>query len=197
MIFFLESFFAGCVIGFGGMIFLSVDNRIIGSLLFSFGLLTIIAKQYRLYTGQIAFLKAKVGDARDKITTLIFNMLGVAVVGLIAKNIMSFDTSALCALKLSRPLPVVFFLALFCGALMYLAVSNYNSTNNALYVIMPIMIFILCGFEHCIANVFYFVINGTINVEISLFFVVSIVGNSLGSILWYQADKYINKKVFK
>jgi formate/nitrite transporter FocA (FNT family) len=40
--------------------------------------------------------------------------------------------------------------------MMYLAVNGWRKTQNPLTVIMPIMFFILCGFEHCIANFGYF-----------------------------------------
>lgn len=196
-IFFLKFLLAGCTIGFGGMVFLTVENKTIGSLLFSFGLLSIITKQYNLYTGQVAFLKPQKKDIVEKILMLVLNMIGIGVMGVITKVAMGFDTSSLCSLKMSRPLPTVFLLAVFCGVLMYLAVSNYNSTHNVLYVVMSIMMFVLCGFEHCIANVFYFVINGVFNTEILLFFIVSVLGNTLGSILWFQTDKYITNKVSK
>ena len=44
---------------------------------------------------------------------------------------------------------------MFCGLLMYIAVTGFQKTNNFIIVIMPVMFFILCGFNHCIADMFY------------------------------------------
>lgn len=41
---FIKSVYAGFMIGVGGCVYLSVDNKIVSSLLFSFGLLTIVVQ---------------------------------------------------------------------------------------------------------------------------------------------------------
>lgn len=51
-----KSILAGILIGLGVIINLQSENPIIGALLFSFGLLTIIRMQLNLYTGKIGFL---------------------------------------------------------------------------------------------------------------------------------------------
>jgi len=51
-----KSILAGILIGLGVIINLQSENPIIGALLFSFGLLTIIQMQLYLYTGKIGFL---------------------------------------------------------------------------------------------------------------------------------------------
>ena len=48
---FKKSILAGILIGLGVIINLQSDNRIIGALLFSFGLLTIIEMHLLLFTG--------------------------------------------------------------------------------------------------------------------------------------------------
>ena len=53
---FIKSVYAGFMIGVGGCVYLSVDNKIAGSLLFSFGLLTIVVQGFSLYTGKIGFV---------------------------------------------------------------------------------------------------------------------------------------------
>ena len=50
------SILAGILISFGGIIYLMSPNKIIGSLLFSFGLATIVCQGYALYTGRIGYL---------------------------------------------------------------------------------------------------------------------------------------------
>ena len=60
----------------------------------------------------------------------------------------------------------------------------YKKKSDSLYVIMPIMIFILCGFDHCIANMYYFAINPVpaLQLRTLFFFIINIIGNSIGSI---------------
>lgn len=43
-----------------------------------------------------------------------------------------------------------------CGICIQMAVNNWKAKNKSLGVILPVMIFILCGFEHCIADAFYY-----------------------------------------
>jgi formate/nitrite transporter FocA (FNT family) len=73
-----------------------------------------------------------------------------------------------------------FLRSLGCGAMMYIAVDGYKNNNHPLTVIMPVMCFILCGFDHCIANYGYMAMNG------DLFcwqLPVWVVGNGLGSLM--------------
>ena len=55
---FLKAVYAGFMIGIGGIVYLSVENKVVGSLLFSFGLLTIVTQGFFLYTGKVGFVKS-------------------------------------------------------------------------------------------------------------------------------------------
>ena len=55
---FIKAVYAGFMIGIGGMVYLAVENKIVGSMLFSFGLLTIVTQGFFLYTGKIGFLRS-------------------------------------------------------------------------------------------------------------------------------------------
>jgi len=48
---------SGIMIGFGGVVFLMCENRVVGSLLFSFGLLTIVCQGFALYTGRVGYFR--------------------------------------------------------------------------------------------------------------------------------------------
>ena len=54
---FVKSVYAGFMIGIGGIVYLSVENKVMGSLFFSFGLLTIVTQGFYLYTGKIVFVE--------------------------------------------------------------------------------------------------------------------------------------------
>lgn len=180
----LKSIFAGIMIGIGGCIFLRCDHRYIGAFLFSFGLLSILNLEGLLYTGRIGFFEFHTDRMKDQILHYIIilsgNMIGALFIGLLTLNLSStvfFD-------KLNKSCLELFISSFFCGALMYLAVELYKKNSNSLYVIMPIMIFILCGFDHCIANMYYFAINPVpaLQLRTLFFFVINIIGNTIGSI---------------
>ena len=52
----IKSIFAGVMIGIAGTVFLRVDNNIIGSFLFSIGLLVICMYGMNLYTGKVGYI---------------------------------------------------------------------------------------------------------------------------------------------
>ena len=78
---------------------------------------------------------------------------------------------------------------------MYIAVNNYKKENDVIgkymTIFMGVMAFILCGFEHCVANMFYFSIAGTFSLKVFAYLLVMILGNSVGSVIiaWYY-NKY-------
>ena len=72
---FIKAVYSGFMIGIGGMIYLSVENKIIGSLLFSFGLLTIVTQGFYLYTGKIGFVR-KIAELVDMAVVIAGNYVG-------------------------------------------------------------------------------------------------------------------------
>jgi len=190
----IKSIFAGIMIGLGGLIYLSVDNKYIGAFLFSMGLLTILYKGYHLYTGRIYSLKPTKEDILEKIRILLGNFVGAFIImGGLIRFSARFDTANLWNSKLSNNWYTVLVMSILCGILMYIAVSLFNDTRNPLLVVMPIMIFILSGCEHCIANAFYLAIATNISSKMIVYVLVNILGNTIGSVLWYRLEKTISK----
>ena len=70
---------------------------------------------------------------------------------------------------------------------MYIAVNNYKNSKNEIGkyigIFMCVMTFILCGFEHCVANMFYIVAAKMLSLKSLLYLLIMILGNSCGSIL--------------
>ena len=52
----IKSILAGIMIGIGGTIYLSLDNKIVGSILFAIGLFIIVVYSFNLYTGKMGYL---------------------------------------------------------------------------------------------------------------------------------------------
>ena len=86
-------------------------------------------------------------------------------------------------MKFSKTALTLFINASFCGALIHFAVKN----KKTILTIFAVMIFILIGAEHCIADFPYLLFNlSPINI---LKFVCIVLGNSLGAILIERLNK--------
>ena len=64
-----KAILAGMMIALAGTVNLSVDNKYLGSFLFSFGLITIIIQDWWLYTGKVGVLEIP-GDIDYLLVTL-------------------------------------------------------------------------------------------------------------------------------
>ena len=189
---FIKSVYAGLMIGIGGIIYLSLDNPVIAAFLFSFGLLTIITQQFNLFTGKIGFVKTK--EQLKAIPVIIIgNFIGTFLISIFAKlGNLPISADIICANKLNKDIFTIFILAIFCGVLMYLAVDNYNKTKNIVFIILPVVIFILSGFEHSIANMFYFSLAGVWSVKAVVYILVMICGNAFGALGFNYIKERIN-----
>ena len=173
-----KSILAGILIGLGVIINVQSEIPAMGALLFSFGLLTIIYMQLNLFTGKIGFIANN--SIPFLLIMLLFNFIGIAVtVGLYALGNQNFIglLSAAAATKFSKNILTLYFNGMFCGALIHFAVKN----KQTILTIFAIMIFILIGAEHCVADFPYLLINFS---WMNLLKLVSIIiGNSVGAIL--------------
>ena len=97
-------------------------------------------------------------------------------------NILIEKAQSLSQVKVNDNILSLFFLAILCGIMMYLAVVGYNKKENLLLIILPIMIFILCGFEHSIADMFYFNLAWAWNIKSIIYILVILLGNAIGSL---------------
>ena len=71
--FFIKGIFAGIMISIAGMTYLSISNHVIGSFLFSIGLLVICMYGMNLYTGKIGYVLI---NKKDYIYELILTLFG-------------------------------------------------------------------------------------------------------------------------
>lgn len=190
-----KALLAGVMIAFCGYACLVIENKYVSAFLFSFGLLTIISKGYELFTGKVYSLKIRSKtDWANKLLMLFMNFIGTLVVGLSIRLTTDITTDALWDKKLSNSWGMVIILSLFCGVLMYLAVTLYLKEHSPLYVIMPIMLFILAGCEHCVANMFYLILAPEITGQHIIYLLINIVGNTLGSLVFFNLE-IKNKKI--
>lgn len=199
----IKSILAGIMIGIGGTIYLSLDNKIVGSILFAIGLFIIVVYSFNLYTGKMGYLINNFNKKyiRELIITLIGNFIGTFFVGFVLRytriyTSISDKAKGLVDIKLNDTLISILILSFFCGILMYLAVNTYKEVKDIgkyLAVFLGVIVFILCGFEHCIANMYYFSVSSTWSLNTLLYLLVMILGNSLGGILIPLCNKVIKK----
>lgn len=164
----LNAVLSGIMISVGGAVYLLCDNKIMGSFLFSFGLFTIVQRGFALYTGKVGYIpENSKGYILETLVTLVGNMIGTAFGALLLKQTRFADTlcekaAASMEIKTGDSFVSQFVLGAFCGMLMYLAVDNAKECRKkqadmslVFGVCLPVMIFIICGFNHSIADAFY------------------------------------------
>ena len=177
---FVLSIMSGLMIGFGGIVFLMCTNRIVGATLFSFGLLTIICQGFALYTGRIGYFRTY--GALSLLITIAGNFVGTFIM---AKAFQltrhTVDIASVVTPKLQDSSLSVFLLSIGCGAMMYLAVDSYRKSKSWLFVILPIIIFILSGLEHAIADMFYISLADAWGWDALRITLIALVGNGVGS----------------
>ena len=180
-----RSLLSGFLIGLGCLVYVVCENRYVGAFLFALGLLTILIKGYYLYTG-------RVGDWVPRQTLILLAMFCLNGLGAaLSAYLFTFtrlDLSAvdtIVSTKLQDSLWSIFILAIGCGAMMHLAVFNFKQAKHPLYVIMPIMFFIICGFEHCVANSGYFAMAKVpLTLDLLVRLAVMVLGNAVGSLIF-------------
>ena len=190
---FLRAFLTGIAIAIGGTVFLSCDNRYIGSLLFGTGLFVILTSGLNLFTGKVGYaVENKPGYIIDLGIIWLGNLAGTAFSASLIRctriSGISDEAAGLCSVKMNDSLLSVLILAVFCGILMFLAADGYKAAKNPaaqmLAVFLPVIVFILSGFEHCVANMFYFSLAGAWSARAFGYLLVMTLGNALGGILF-------------
>lgn len=191
---FVKSIMAGITISLGGWAFLASDDKLVGSILFSIGLLLVCMMGYNLYTGKIC-MAFTIGGPKflSFVWMLLGNFFGAFIVAMltrVGRPLLIDKAIAVCSAKLSEGLAVI-PPAIMCNVMIYYAVTNYrdnpHSLGKYLGIILGVTIFVYCGFEHCVANAYYFFVAG-FSWEYIPFLLLNILGNTIGGIVIYRLD---------
>ncbi len=199
--FLVKSILAGIMIGIGGTIFLSCSNKFIGAILFAIGLFIIVTRDFNLFTGKIGYIFENPPKYLiEVIITLIGNFIGTFIVGFVLRytrisKLIMLKANEICLLKLNDNILSILILSFFCGMLMYIAVNGYKTISDNvgknIVLFLCVVVFILCGFEHCIANMYYFSIANMWNFKSFLYLLIMILGNSFGGVFIPLSNKLI------
>lgn len=195
---FFAAIAAGIFIGIGGTVLLSLKDaaspiaglyNIIGACAFTIALLCICMMGLYLFTGKVGFLVYD--HSGTNILTVVSGLLGnlvgtflTAQVVRIARPNTIAVAQALVAPKLADQVWYQTILSgIMCGILMYTAVRIYRDHKSPVAIFFCVPVFILSGFEHSIADMFYFFQAGVFSLDVAVFLLLVIIGNAIGGML--------------
>ena len=159
---FRSSIFAGIAIGTAGFGFLAsgiqseVYGSLVGAVLFSFGLLTVLGYKLKLYTGTAGYINRN--EVGQLFLILLGNITGCLCVALLTRlSPMDIQASAqkIMELRLGTGPLRCGLLAIGCGFIMTTCVQ-FGRQGQYLPLLLGVPLFIVCGFPHCVADAFYF-----------------------------------------
>ncbi|MBR5535806.1 MAG: formate/nitrite transporter family protein [Clostridia bacterium] len=204
----VDGFMAGLLLSICCAVNISAGNNFAGAFLFSLGLFAIMELHLGLYTGKVGYLVVKRPRYAGEVTiTLISNAIGAFLGGWLLSitrfgNMLSVRANEIMAGKMYDSPVSMFLLSMFCGILIFIAVEGDKKCTNAddhvgalFTTLIPVMIFIICGFNHSIADMGYFALSGFKNIDKApLYFTMVIVGNGAGCMVIPIMKKFsINK----
>ena len=198
----LFGIFAGLAIGLGSFVFTITcayltgeGGKMFASCLFSIGLILVCVLGLQLYTGKIGVVfddRAKIGEnAINLPIMLIGNAIGAFGLGIVCHFIFQGVpeiADKITAISLGKTgSTTVFLQGVFCGALVYIAVYCFKNFQNwamkIIGIIVAVTLFVYCGFQHCIANMFYFGMAFNWNIDMLWNLLIVILTNSIGALL--------------
>lgn len=181
---FMLSIMAGAFISMGAMFFLLIVSdsalpfaaqRLIGGCLFSLGLLLVVVCGAELFTGNTMIVMSAASKKiswsavlKNWVVVFLGNLVGsLIMVGLVfLSNYQGMNGGAVgttivsvAAGKMSPDWLTLFAKGIMCNFLVCLAVwiayGSKTVADKMLGILLPIAAFVACGFEHCVANMFF------------------------------------------
>lgn len=173
---------AGLMISIGGYVYLGCENRVVGAVFFTVGLITITLFGFDLYTGKIGYWLGQSRQERwQTLLSLPCNAVGCLIAGLARRP--AGAVLALCEARLAKAPLTLLVDGIFCGILIFICVEIYKTRGTVLGILICIPTFILCRFEHSIADVFYFCNARIFSWQAVLVVVLVALGNALGALI--------------
>lgn len=179
----LLSFFAGMLIALGAIASSTAAHavpdagvaRLIMGAIFPIGLMMVVLLGTELFTGNALMVSAV---AAGKITVLqllrnwalvyLGNFCGAILMAWLMATFGQLDigqgalavfTAKVAASKAAIPWMNGFVLGIFCNLLVCIAVylgnTAHDTAGKILGIFFPVFGFVICGFEHCVANMYY------------------------------------------
>lgn len=185
-----NSILAGAAIGLGGIAYSCSSSKELGAVLFTVGLFLVLTYDLNLFTGKICYLfQVPVKEWKTYLIIYLGNFIGAATLGLLGRflNINLEEGAAVFALKYQAPWYQEIILGALCNICIFIAVNGHKNQKEqwikAVSLFFGVMIFILCGFEHSIANIFYITLYKQWNIASILTLLYLTIGNIVGGVL--------------
>ena len=194
---------AGASIALGGAAYLSCESKAVGAVFFTVGLFAVCTMGFDLFTGKVCYALER--DRRYALALPVIwlgNFLGAwgaaALLGLTRLGpVLRERAAALSQAKLDDGPVSLFVLAVFCNVLIYLAVEGFqknpHEVGKYLSLFLGVTVFVLCGFEHCVADMFYFSMAGVWGGQALADLLLISAGNALGGVLVPAARRWVDK----
>lgn len=176
---------AGAFIGLGALMFTLVSadeqlgfaaTRLLGGLAFSLGMLMVTVAGAELFTGNnllaMAWADRRIGTRevlRNWIVVCLANALGAGGLALLVAwsghadmngGAVARAAARIASAKATLPAGEAFFRGILCNLLVCMAVwmslAGRSVADKAVAVVFPISAFVAAGFEHSIANFYFF-----------------------------------------
>lgn len=175
-----KGIWGGIFIAIGTLVFLSLYPSPLAPCLFSVGLLSIFLLDEKLFTGAVSFLSKKTWQ--NVLTILVCNLIGCAVLFMLPPSEVA---QTIIANKVAlHPLLVVAKGAL-CGVTITAALMCHLKGQTWMSIVY-VMVFILAGFEHSIANACFIISSRVFTLDTLYLFLLSALGNTIGSVIFYR-----------
>lgn len=181
-------------------------GKIAGACIFTAGLSMVVVAGSELFTGNnlmvMALFDGRIGCLKmlkNWILVFIGNLLGAVFVAVVVSLSGLFDAVAETVVATATAkVGLGFFEAMLRGVMcnflvciaVWMAFSASTVSGKIMAVFMPVMLFVLCGFEHSVANMFYVpagmmvgVMDGLAAPGISAFLIGNLLPVTLGNII--------------
>jgi formate transporter len=176
---------AGAFIGLGALMFTLVASdttlgfaaqRLLGGLVFSLGLILVTVAGAELFTGNnliaMAWAGGHVGGGdllRNWALVCTANLVGAVGLALLVwladtsrmnQGALAGTVSAIAKAKVELSMAQAFFRGVLCNLLVciavWMAMAGRTVTDKSVAIVFPITAFVAAGFEHSIANMYFF-----------------------------------------
>jgi formate/nitrite transporter FocA (FNT family) len=197
---FISAILAGACIAFGGVAFLSVDSKVLGSALFTVGLFTVCTFGLHLFTGKVCYTFDNGKEYAISLSIIwLGNLVGTGIVANIVKLTrvagIAEKADSICQIKFADSYISLFILGILCNIFIYIGVEGYirnpHEIGKYLSLFFGVMVFILCGTEHCVADMFYLWMAGDWSLQAVGMLLVITLGNCVGGVIFPLVRKVI------
>ena len=203
IVFCVASVFGGIMVGIGGVgLLLSLAmmegamGKLVGAIVFSLAMFVVTTFGLYLTTGlSTRILTMGVKNLWSLPVSLFFNLIGIVFAAILVEfshshGVVASAAKALVSSKLCENGWALHSLCsgVLCGMLIGLSVflSHYTSKKNlsaTVGVVFPVFVFVFCGFDNSLANVFYILACGEITLQSVAYCFISLIGNLIGGVL--------------